>query len=148
MLHTGSDATPPTWGRSPNRGLPHILRGDAYRMRSRRPVILVLLTLAITATLAIVVFGFVRNHSRNHARGHNGADFVLAAKYQPTAVERSCGKAIIQDWYPDGRVDPVYPLECYGAALGLLPPKNSLVYSTVVEDITRAYQARRSELMR
>ena len=113
-------------------------------MSSRRPVILVLVALAITATLAVVAVGLVWNDNRNRTPRHNGADFVLIANYRPTATERSCGKAIIQDWYRDGRVDRVYPLECYGAALGLLPSD----YSTVVENITKAYRARRSDLIR
>ena len=113
-------------------------------MRSQRPVILVLVALAITATVAAVAVGLIRNDNRNHAPRHNGGDVVLVATYHPTATKRSCGKAIIRDWYPDGRVDRVYPLECYGAALGLLPPH----YSTVVEAITRAYQTRRADLIR
>ncbi len=113
-----------------------------------RPVILVLVALAVAAILAAFAVGLAWNNNHNHShRGHIVAPFVPVRNYHPTAAERTCGKAIIEDWYPDGRVDHVYRLECYGAALGMLPT-HPIDYSNVFEDITKAYQARRADLIR
>jgi hypothetical protein len=63
---------------------------------------------------------------------------VLAA---PAAAAKSCGRAVIDDWYDDGRVDGTYALHCYEDAIDSLP-RDVRDYSSAKEDIQRALQAR------
>jgi hypothetical protein len=63
---------------------------------------------------------------------------VLAA---PAAAAKSCGSAVIDDWYDDGRVDGTYALHCYDDAIDALP-RDVRDYSSAKEDIQRALQAR------
>ena len=53
------------------------------------------------------------------------------------AKERSCADQVIADWYDDGRVGKIYPLECYRQAIKMLPP-DVLDYSNAKEEIGRA----------
>ena len=48
-----------------------------------------------------------------------------------------CAKQVIADWYDDGRVGKIYPLECYRLAIASLPP-DVLDYSNAKEEIGRA----------
>jgi hypothetical protein len=64
---------------------------------------------------------------------------VLAA---PAAAAQSCGRAVIDDWYDDGRVDGTYALHCYNDAIDALP-RDVRDYSSAKEDIQRALQARK-----
>ena len=50
-----------------------------------------------------------------------------------------CWKTLIDDWY-DGRIDNVYPVACYRAALAHMP-EDVAQYSTLGDDINRALQA-------
>jgi hypothetical protein len=50
-----------------------------------------------------------------------------------------CWKTLIDDWY-DGRIDNVYPVPCYRAALEHMP-EDVAQYSTLGDDINRALQA-------
>jgi hypothetical protein len=52
----------------------------------------------------------------------------------------SCSKALIHDWYVDGRVDKTYPVHCYREALKNIPP-DQLIYGTLRDDLTRALQS-------
>jgi hypothetical protein len=63
---------------------------------------------------------------------------VLAA---PAAAAKSCGRAVIDDWYEDGRVDGTYALHCYDDAIEALP-RDVRDYSSAKDDIQRALQAR------
>ena len=63
---------------------------------------------------------------------------VLAA---PASAARSCGRAVIDDWYEDGRVDGTYALHCYDDAIDSLP-RDVRDYSSAKDDIQRALQAR------
>jgi len=56
-----------------------------------------------------------------------------------------CAKAIVDDWYPDARVDFLYPIACYTDAIKGLP--NDLRdYTQAPDDIDRALQfAKRNE---
>jgi hypothetical protein len=63
---------------------------------------------------------------------------VVAA---PAAAAKSCGRAVIDDWYDDGRVDGTYALHCYDDAIDSLP-RDVRDYSSAKEDIQRALQAR------
>ena len=61
---------------------------------------------------------------------------LLAA---PAAAKDPCWKTLIDDWY-DGRIDSVYPVECYRAALEHMP-EDVAQYSSLGDDINRALQA-------
>jgi hypothetical protein len=54
-----------------------------------------------------------------------------------------CAQRVIRDWYAGGRVDGVYPLRCYRAAIRELP-EDVLQYSDARNEIERAlaYAAR------
>jgi hypothetical protein len=52
----------------------------------------------------------------------------------------ACSKALIHDWYVDGRVDGVYPVHCYREALKNIP-EDQVIYGTLRQDLTRALQA-------
>jgi hypothetical protein len=64
---------------------------------------------------------------------------TLAIASDP-AVASACGDRVVADWI-DGRIDGVYPLRCYDEAVDGLP-EDVRVYSTAVDDISRALQAR------
>ena len=49
-------------------------------------------------------------------------------------------RAVIDDWYDDGRVDGTYALHCYDDAIEILP-RDVRDYSSAKEDIQRALQA-------
>lgn len=55
------------------------------------------------------------------------------------ATSKPCAEEIVADWYGDGRVDKIYPLGCYRAAIRSLPV-DVLDYSNAREDILRALQ--------
>lgn len=55
------------------------------------------------------------------------------------AAREPCWKTLIDDWY-DGRIDNVYPVACYRAALEHMP-EDIAQYSTLGDDINRALQA-------
>ena len=61
---------------------------------------------------------------------------LLAA---PAAAKDPCWKTLIDDWY-DGRIDSVYPVACYRAALEHMP-EDVAQYSSLGDDINRALQA-------
>ena len=61
---------------------------------------------------------------------------LLAA---PAAASEPCWKTLIDDWY-DGRIDNVYPVPCYRAALEHMP-EDVAQYSSLGDDINRALQA-------
>jgi hypothetical protein len=49
----------------------------------------------------------------------------------------ACAQRVIRDWYDGGRVDGVYPLRCYHAAIRALP-EDVLQYSDARNEIERA----------
>jgi hypothetical protein len=57
----------------------------------------------------------------------------------PAAAKDPCWKTLIDDWY-DGRIDNVYPVPCYRAALEHMP-EDVAQYSSLGDDINRALQA-------
>jgi len=63
---------------------------------------------------------------------------VLLLAGQASAKD-PCWKTLIDDWY-DGRIDNVYPVPCYRAALAHMP-EDVAQYSTLGDDINRALQA-------
>ena len=67
---------------------------------------------------------------------------VLGVGAQPAGARTmsTCSKALIHDWYVDGRVDKTYPVHCYREALKQIP-EDQIIYGTLREDLTRALQA-------
>lgn len=73
------------------------------------------------------------------------AAVVLAALSTAPAAgakSKTCADEVVADWYGDGRVDKLFPKECYLAAIRSLPV-DVLDYSNAKEDILRALQYRR-----
>ncbi len=69
------------------------------------------------------------------------AAFVaVLAVAAPAGAAQSCGRAVIDDWYDDGRVDGTYALHCYDDAIEILP-RDVRDYSSAKEDIQRALAA-------
>jgi len=66
----------------------------------------------------------------------------MLAVAAPAGAAKSCGRAVIDDWYEDGRVDGTYALHCYDDAVENLP-RDVRDYSSAKEDIQRALQARK-----
>lgn len=53
------------------------------------------------------------------------------------AAAEPCAKKVVADWYDNGRVDAIYPLQCYRDAIRSLPV-DVRDYSSAKEDIQRA----------
>jgi len=65
--------------------------------------------------------------------------FALFAFSGPAAAATPCWKLLLLDWADNGRVDKVYPVACYHAAIAHLP-KDIATYSDAKQDIERALQ--------
>ncbi len=67
---------------------------------------------------------------------------VLGVGAEPAQARTmsTCSKALIHDWYVDGRVDKTYPVHCYREALKQIP-EDQIIYGTLREDLTRALEA-------
>jgi hypothetical protein len=50
-----------------------------------------------------------------------------------------CGKKVLGDWFDNGRIDRLYPLNCYEEAIDAIPP-DIRDYANAEEVITRALQ--------
>jgi hypothetical protein len=81
-----------------------------------KPLILLALAAAITAALGV------------------------GAQPAEARTMSTCSKALIHDWYVDGRVDKTYPVHCYREALKPIP-EDQIIYGTLREDLNRALQA-------
>ena len=68
-----------------------------------------------------------------------GAALGVAQPAQARSMS-SCSKALIHDWYVDGRIDKTYPVHCYREALKKIP-EDQIIYGTLRQDLTRALQA-------
>ena len=66
----------------------------------------------------------------------------MLAVASPAGAASSCGRAVIDDWYDNGRVDGTYALHCYDDAIDILP-RDVRDYSSAKDDIQRALQARK-----
>ena len=66
----------------------------------------------------------------------------MLAVASPAGAASSCGRAVIDDWYDNGRVDGTYALHCYDDAIDTLP-RDVRDYSSAKDDIQRALQARK-----
>jgi hypothetical protein len=51
-----------------------------------------------------------------------------------------CGKALLADWFDNGRIDRIYRLACYEDAIDAIPPEIR-DYSDAEDVISRAFQA-------
>ena len=67
---------------------------------------------------------------------------AMLAVASPSGAASSCGRAVIDDWYDNGRVDGTYALHCYDDAINTLP-RDVRDYSSAKDDIQRALQARK-----
>lgn len=64
----------------------------------------------------------------------------------PAGAATPCGKKVLADWFDNGRIDRLYPLNCYEEAIDAIP-QDIGPYSDAEEVITRALQfALRDEL--
>jgi hypothetical protein len=68
-----------------------------------------------------------------------GAALSVAQPAQARSMT-TCSKALIHDWYVDGRVDKTYPVHCYREALKQIP-EDQIIYGTLRDDLTRALQS-------
>ena len=57
-----------------------------------------------------------------------------------TAQASVCSRALIHDWYVDGRVDQTYAVHCYREELKNIP-EDQIVYGSLRDDLTRALLA-------
>src|SRR6266851_8093926 len=73
------------------------------------------------------------------AAGIGAATLGTAQPAQARSMS-TCSKALIHDWYVDGRIDNTYPVHCYREALKNIP-EDQVVYGTLRQDLTRALQA-------
>jgi len=70
------------------------------------------------------------------------AFLAVLAVASPAGAAQSCGRAVIDDWYDNGRVDGTYALHCYDDAIEILP-RDVRDYSSAKDDIQRALQNRK-----
>jgi len=69
---------------------------------------------------------------------------MTAALLAPSsAMASACGEAVLDDWWDNGRIDRIYPTQCYSDAIDAIP-NDLLDYANVEEVISRALQARMS----
>ena len=92
---------------------------------------IVVVVITITCTVAIAFY--LRSSTRTSAAS------PPVANYRPARDDERCGKALIDDIYPDRKLGQVYSRDCFEAALGLIPATGVLGYTTVKEDIVAAY---------
>jgi hypothetical protein len=58
----------------------------------------------------------------------------------PANAATACGKKVLADWFDNGRIDRLYPLNCYEEAI-LAIPDDLRDYADAEDVITRALQA-------
>jgi hypothetical protein len=58
----------------------------------------------------------------------------------PAGGATECGKKVLADWFDNGRIDRLYPLNCYEEAIDAIPD-DLRDYADAEEVITRALQA-------
>jgi hypothetical protein len=68
-----------------------------------------------------------------------GAAALGTAEPAQARTMSTCSKALVHDWYVDGRVDKTYPVHCYREALRQIP-EDQLIYGTLRDDLRRALQ--------
>jgi hypothetical protein len=65
---------------------------------------------------------------------------ALAAASPAGAKATPCGKKVLGDWFDNGRIDRLYPLNCYEEAIDAIP-EDLRAYADAEDVITRALQA-------
>lgn len=68
-----------------------------------------------------------------------GAVAALASA-SPASATTPCGKKVLADWFDNGRIDRIYPLNCYEEAIDAIPD-DLRDYADAEDVITRALQA-------
>jgi hypothetical protein len=58
----------------------------------------------------------------------------------PASAATACGKRVLADWFDNGRIDRLYPLNCYEEAIDAIPD-DLRDYADAEDVITRALQA-------
>ena len=58
----------------------------------------------------------------------------------PAGAATPCGKKVLADWFDNGRIDRLYPLNCYEEGIDAIP-SDLRDYADAEEIITRALQA-------
>jgi hypothetical protein len=66
--------------------------------------------------------------------------FAALSAAAPADAATKCGKKVLSDWFDNGRIDRLYPLNCYEEAIDAIPPDIG-PYSDAEDVITRALQA-------
>jgi hypothetical protein len=59
---------------------------------------------------------------------------------EPAGAATACGKKVLADWFDNGRIDRLYPLNCYEEAIDAIPA-DLRDYADAEDVITRALQA-------
>jgi hypothetical protein len=65
---------------------------------------------------------------------------VALGAASPARAATPCGKKVLGDWFDNGRIDRLYPLNCYEEAIDAIPP-DIRDYADAQDVITRALQA-------
>ena len=68
------------------------------------------------------------------------ATFVALGVAGPALAQPNCGRKVLEDWYDNGRVDKLYPLNCYEDAIDQIP-RDLGPYVDAEEVISRALQS-------
>lgn len=66
--------------------------------------------------------------------------FAALSTASPAGAATECGKKVLADWFDNGRIDRLYPLNCYEEAIDAIPD-DLRDYADAEEVITRALQA-------
>ena len=66
--------------------------------------------------------------------------FAALATASPADAATECGKKVLADWFDNGRIDRLYPLNCYEEAIDAIPD-DLRDYADAEDVITRALQA-------
>lgn len=59
---------------------------------------------------------------------------------RPAQASTPCGKKVLADWFDNGRIDRIYPLNCYEEGIDAIP-SDLRDYANAEEVITRALQS-------
>lgn len=103
---------------------------------------------AIVAVTAVALFAVQAALAAGQQVSDPGTDGTQMSTTQEPArakPSKNCAKQIIADWFPDQRIDLIYELPCYRAAIKALP-RDVLVYTDAPADMQRALSfARRNK---
>ena len=66
--------------------------------------------------------------------------FAALSTASPAGAATECGKKVLADWFDNGRIDRLYPLNCYEEAIDAIPD-DLRDYADAEDVITRALQA-------